>query len=455
MIIETHAHLYSPEFENDIDAVIERANESGIGVIITVSSDIQSSIANRAISSRHNIYFAPGIHPHDTENNTDEDFAKIEELIKDEKAVAVGETGLDFFKNYAPQESQEHSFVKQIDIAKRAGKPLIVHCRNSYERSIEILEAEDARAAGGVVHCFSGDYKAARQILDMGFYIGVGGTITYPNSSPLREIIKKVPLESVLLETDCPYLPPQPYRGKRNEPSFLVHVVKAIAELRGLSEEDIERMTSLNAETLFSLGVISPSASIAYKIRNSLYLNVTNKCSNHCVFCARGTRPLVKGHLLRLEKEPSAGEMLSAIGEYSQYDEIVFCGYGEPLIRLDFVKEVAGALKKKNVKIRINTNGQANIIHGRNILPELKGLVDRISISLNAQNAELYHKICRSDFGKMSYDEIIRFAAEAKKYIPDVTLTVVDFNDIDVGECRAIAESIGVGFRIREYNEVG
>lgn len=194
--------------------------------------------------------------------------------------------------------------------------------------------------------------------------------------------------------------------------------------------------------------------SIAYQIGNSLYLNITNRCTSKCSFCIRYKTKLFNSkHELWLKKEPTTEEMIKAIGDPSKYKEVVFCGYGEPLIRLDTVKEVAQWLKAKDSTVRIDTNGHGNLIHKRNILPELKGLVDAISISLNAPDKRTYQKLCRSDFGESVFDAIIEFAKEAKKYIPKVELTVVGIPEINVEECRKIADELGVSFRIRTYYE--
>lgn len=457
MIVETHAHLSFPDFKDDLSDILKRAKAKGVGAIITVSTDILSSRKNAELADKiNNIFFTPGIHPHDAEKAKEDDFKEIESYLSNNPlAVGIGETGLDFYHNHSSRSIQEKTFIRFIEIAGKTAKPLVVHCRDSYLRTAEIIKSEEAGITGGVVHCFSGDYEFARTILDSGFFIGVGGTLTYPKSNELRDTIKRIPTERIVLETDCPYLSPQPVRGKRNEPSHLSYVVEELARLKGLSTSDIERITTLNASSLFSLELVNPESVITYKIRDSLYVNITNRCSNRCIFCHRGNAPFVKGHLLRLGKDPEAEQIIEEIGNPKKFDEIVFCGYGEPLIRLSTVTDVAHWVKENGGKVRINTNGQANLIHGKNILPELEGLVDRISISLNAQSAELYEKLCPSDFGSGVYDEIIKFASDAKKYIPSVTLTAVTLEEVDINKCREIAKSIGANFRVREYNDVG
>jgi len=194
---------------------------------------------------------------------------------------------------------------------------------------------------------------------------------------------------------------------------------------------------------------------IAYPIRNSLYLNITNRCTAACTFCVRYHTDLVKGHNLRLAEEPAAAELIAQIGDPGKYAEIVFCGYGEPLLRLEVVKAVAAEVKRRGGKVRIDTNGHANLIHKRNVLPELAGLVDAVSVSLNAQNAELYEKISQPKFGIETYESVKEFIREANKFIPEVTATVVSLPEVDIDACRRIAEELGARFRVREYNVVG
>ena len=198
------------------------------------------------------------------------------------------------------------------------------------------------------------------------------------------------------------------------------------------------------------------SDTIAYKIRNTLYLNLTNRCTARCTFCHRLDDPTVKSYNLRLEAEPSAKELIQEVGDPTRYGEVVFCGYGEPTLRLEVIKEVARAVKMKGGQVRLNTNGHGNLIHKRNILPDLAGLVDAISVSLNAQGPEKYLAICRPAYGPKTYDAVLTFIREAKKYIPEVTVSVVDLPTIDINACERIARGeLAVGFRLRELDAIG
>jgi TatD DNase family protein len=195
-------------------------------------------------------------------------------------------------------------------------------------------------------------------------------------------------------------------------------------------------------------------SSITYTIGNNLYLNITNRCTNKCDFCIRYKTDLFNAkHGLWIKKEPTAKEVIAQIKDPKKYDEIVFCGYGEPLIRLDAVKEISKWIKDSGGRVRIDTNGHGNLIHKHNILPELKGLVDSVSISLNAENSATYDMLCHPDFGEASFNAIIDFAKEAKKYIPEVELSVVGLPGIDISASMKIAEEVGATFRVRPYYE--
>jgi len=285
--------------------------------------------------------------------------------------------------------------------------------------------------------------------------ISIPGAITYRGSETQAEAVRRLPLERLLIETDCPFLAPVPHRGKTNEPSYVPLVAAKIAEIKGVSVEDVARVTTLSALRLFRIPS-EEEVRVAYKIRNSLYLNLTNRCTNACTFCAKRRDYHVKGHLLRLPGEPTVAEVLVLVGDPAAYEEIVFCGFGEPLLRLEDVKEIAGKLKERGAKVRVNTDGLANLVHGRDVLPELSGLVDALSVSLNAPDAETYARICPNPYGASSFTALLDFLREAPKHVPSVAATAVALPGLDTEAVRRLAETIpGVSFRLRSYNEVG
>lgn len=456
-LVDSHAHIHGKEFSEDFDLMMKRAETAGVKTIITVGADLESSIAAVKLAERYeNIYCAVGVHPHDAAGVDENSYRQIAELpVRSSKVVAIGEIGLDFYRDRSPRDLQEKVFRRFIGMARELSLPLIIHDRDAHERVMAILREEHAETVGGVLHCFSGDLKMARECIDMGFYISIPGTVTYPNNHMLHEVVRGVKIEHLLVETDCPYLSPIPYRGKRNEPSHVSLTAGKVAELKGLTLADVARITTLNSERLFRTGKSDQSAKIAYRIRNSLYLNITNRCSNHCTFCAKFDDFTVKGHYLQLDREPSVSEVLAAVASVSDCDEVVFCGYGEPLLRLDLIVKVAAELKGRGLRTRINTDGQANLVHGRNILPELTGLIDSISVSLNAADPATYVRLCNTPFGEAGFQAVCDFLREAKKHIPQVTASAVSVPGLDINAVKRLAESLGAAFREREYSEVG
>ena len=454
-MIDTHAHLNLKDFDEDRHKVIESAFSNGVEKIICVGFDLKSSQKAVQLSEEFDqIYAVVGFHPHDAKDLNEKSLKKIEELTNHPKAVAIGEIGLDYYRNLSSREDQIRAFREQIELAKNLNLPIVVHSREAHDQTLEILKDTNACQVGGVLHSFTGNADHAKIAQDMGFYFGFNGMLTYKESKAVQ-VARGVPIDSILIETDCPYLPPVPHRGKRNQPAYVRYVLEKLTDLFSpLSFEDLERITSLSANQLFRLDKKSPPK-IAYPIRNSLYLNITNRCSNSCVFCVRNYTDYVKGHNLRLDHEPSYQEVTSSLDHLEKYKEVVFCGYGEPTIRLDLLKEVARFLKKKNTKVRLDTNGQGNLFHKRNIVPELVGLIDTASVSLNVDDSKKYDRVCKSEFGEGIFEKVVDFAKECKRLLPKTVLTFLDMPEVDLKRCEKIAKKLEVELRIRHYNKVG
>jgi TatD DNase family protein len=452
-LIDTHCHLEMDQFNSDRVDVIERAKNAGIEAMITIGSDLKGNKGALELSEGYDsVYATVGIHPHDAKDFTDDIYRKLKEWATTEKVVAIGEIGLDYHYDNSPREVQREVFKRQLLLAKETNLPVVIHSREAKKDTLEIVRESGIRK--GVFHCFSGDIDMAEKVVVMGFHISIAGPVTFKHAKKLVEVAKSVPDDYLLIETDAPYLAPEPFRGKRNEPSYLVNTARTIAELREISMGDLSRITTLNAKRLFRIGQVPEKGEIAYKIRDSLYLNITNRCTNKCSFCIRFISDYVKGHNLRLLHEPTENELKSAIGDPSHYKEIVFCGYGEPLIRLDVVKGLSQWIKQNKGMVRINTNGHGNLIHGRNVLPELKSIVDSISISLDAHDEETYNRICRPVY-ENAFSNVVEFIRESKKYIPHVEATAVELEGINIEKCREITDGLGVRLRVRKLHRVG
>ena len=461
MIIDTHCHLSFPDFDKDRDEVIDRAKRAGVVGIIDVGSSIEGTRRAVELARSHDLVYATlGVHPHEAVSVTD---AVIDEFrglamgkIEKSKVVAIGEVGLDFYRNLSPKEDQEKAFRKFIRLARELGLPLIIHARDAADDVLRILKEEKGPvgALRGVMHCFSGDKKFLEECLGLGLYISFTCNLTFKNANALRSVAKEVPVEKLLLETDAPFLAPQKYRGKRNEPAYLEYLVSEWAALTGLSANDIARITTHNANTLFKLNP-PEKARIAYEIRDSLYLNITNQCTNLCNFCIRTKTDFIKGHNLMLEKEPTVDEILKAIDDPARYNEIVFCGYGEPTMRFDVVKAVAKELKAKGARLRLVTNGHGDLINSRPIAGEIAGLIDRVSVSLNAEAEERYNEICAPKFGPGSFRSVMSFIKDCVRHKIDTEVTCLDLEGVDIQKCEELAKSLGAKFRLRRYGVTG
>jgi TatD DNase family protein len=254
MFIETHAHLTMPEY-HDLNEVITRAKKAEIQAIINASFDLESSKGALKLAKDYQgyIYAAVGIHPHDANLVTQEALAELKALAAHKEVVAIGETGLDYFKNLQPKEIQQEAFRKVLVLAQEVGLPVIIHARDSQDDIIRIMREENQGGLKGVFHCFAGDQKLIDFAAELGFYISFAGMVTFKKAFNVRENVTKVSLSQLLLETDCPYLAPDPFRGKRNEPSYITYIANKIAEVKGVSVDEVAAQTTKNAKDLFKI----------------------------------------------------------------------------------------------------------------------------------------------------------------------------------------------------------
>ena len=252
MLIDSHAHLEMKEFNPDREEVIERARQAGVSYIVTVGTNLAQSRKALSLARQHeNIYATVGVHPHDVARADSETFDDLCEIARDPKVVAYGEIGLDFFRNISPREKQIEMFNLQLELAVQLKLPVIIHDRDAHEQTLRMVKASGVRR--GVFHCFSGDYSMARQCIDLGFYISIPGVVTFDNAKTIQDVAQRVPLSSLLLETDAPYLTPAPHRGKRNEPSFIINTAKKVAQIKGLPWEEVADVTARNTMNLFGI----------------------------------------------------------------------------------------------------------------------------------------------------------------------------------------------------------
>ncbi|MGB9870102.1 MAG: TatD family hydrolase [Anaerolineae bacterium] len=255
MLVDSHAHLDFPEFEPDREAVIARARAVGVVAILNVGADLESSRASVALAQQYDfIYAAIGVHPHDAKTLTPTALEELRALARHPKVVAMGEIGLDYYRDLSPRPVQRQAFADQLALAAELGLPVVVHSRDALDDTLSILRGW---TGGGVLHSYSGGPERLQEVLAMGLHIGLSGPVTFPNAHRLRTVAATVPLDRLLIETDCPYLTPEPYRGRRNEPAYVWYVAGAVARARGMPAEEVARATAENAARLFRLPLLA------------------------------------------------------------------------------------------------------------------------------------------------------------------------------------------------------
>lgn len=254
MLFDTHAHLNADDYKDDLEEVIKRAKDAGVSNIVVVGFDRKTIEKTMELVEKYDyIYGCIGWHPVDAIDCTEEDLRWIEYLCAHPKIVAFGEIGLDYHWDKSPRDIQQRLFRRQIQLAKKVKLPIMIHTRDAIEDTIKILQEEHAEEVGGIMHCFSGSVETAKQCLKMNFYISLGGPVTFKNARKPKEVAKEIPLNRLLIETDCPYLAPHPFRGKRNEPAYVKLIAEHIATIKEISFEELATATTKNAKTLFGI----------------------------------------------------------------------------------------------------------------------------------------------------------------------------------------------------------
>ena len=252
MFFDSHAHLNDERFNEDRDELIASFKQHGICNVVNIGADLQTSKESIELSEKYDfIYAAVGVHPHDVEEMTDADLDTLSGMSKHEKVVAIGEIGLDYYYDNSPRELQRKWFRTQLELANNLNLPVIIHSRDAMGDTLEILK--DCPVKAGVLHCYSGSVESAKEILKLGYYISFAGPVTFKNAKGLTEVARFVPMDKILIETDCPYLAPEPYRGKRNSSLYVPEVAKKIAELKGITVEEIAKATKENTKRLFGI----------------------------------------------------------------------------------------------------------------------------------------------------------------------------------------------------------
>lgn len=254
MLFDSHAHYNDSKFDNDRFSVLDMMQENNVGYIMNISDSMSSIKKVLEIAEKYPfVYASVGVHPEETENLTESDMDALKEFAKHEKVKAIGEIGLDYYWDDVERAVQKKWFAYQIELAKTVNLPVVIHDRDAHGDCMDILKANDVKKVGGIFHCYSGSVEMAREILDLGMYIAFGGTLTFKNAKKVHEVAKYVPIDRVVIETDCPYLAPEPNRGKRNSSLYIHYVAERLAQIKGISAEEAERITCENAKNVYRI----------------------------------------------------------------------------------------------------------------------------------------------------------------------------------------------------------
>ena len=392
------------------------------------------------------IFAASGIHPNEADLYSTDLFTDIARTVLYPHVLAVGETGLDFFHKRVSPSLQVELFEKHIHLAGIFGLTLIVHSRDAEERVLTVLGENPGVPV--IMHCYTGPDKIAQEAADRGFFIGFAGPLTYRRNDRLRKLAGSLPKEQVLVETDAPYLTPEPVRGERNEPCYVTHTAGVLADLWNMDMLSASKILLDNSLRAFQLAPV-PRTDLVYMLYNRIYMNITGRCTNHCSFCVRDRTDGIGGYYLKHHEEPPDKRLKDIVGALQPEwaEEIVFCGYGEPTMRPELLLALAKTAAEKGFSVRLNTNGLClERLSPEETLALLEPFND-VSVSLNAPDMEEYNAVCIPE-NDSAWDRLQEFIQLSRKTCR-TRLTAVRYPGADIKSIAAYAEKISLPLRIR------
>ncbi len=446
-LFDTHCHLSDERFCDDLDRVLVSAAESGVTGFLVPGISLESSRKAAFLSeTRTGVYAAAGIHPNEFDPDFPDNSTDISEILLRPRVIAVGETGMDLYRERTLAGLQIKMFRKHIRLAETFGLTLIVHSRNAEREVLDILGNDVTVPV--IMHCYTGPSDIALEAADRGYYVGFAGPLTFRKNSLLRDLAGSLPPDRILIETDSPYLSPEPLRGRRNEPSNVRYMADVISELW-------DSDPALTAETLMSnslkalqLGEFRRT-DLVYLLYGNIYMNITGRCSNRCRFCIKDRADGIGGYYLKHHEEPPEGRLESIIETLSpgMGDELVFCGYGEPTMRPELLRRLARRAAGRGFPVRLNTNGTCLLWLSLEETAELLEPFDAVSISLNTSCREEYNTICRPADGN-AWDRLMEFIELAGR-VASVNLTAVRYSGIEMESVQKLAKNLSLPLRIR------
>jgi TatD DNase family protein len=419
-MIDSHCHLNLQHFDDDREGAIARAVSDGVIAFVNIGYDRASLRETMELIEEYPFVFgAAGVHPHDAASLNDELEAKIRQALDHPRVVAVGEIGLDFHRTLSPREVQVDVFRRMIKLAREKDKPIVIHCREAFNEVIDVLESEGG-SYRGVFHAFSAGEAEARKVAELGFHVGIGGVVTYRNAR-LDETVATIPIDRIVLETDSPYLTPHPWRGKRNEPSFVTHVARTVARTKGLSPVEVDRATTESTLAAFGLSASALPRPV-YKIEGAVYIQ------------AATAEPA------DLDAVPSEG-----------VSEAIITGFTDPLERPEHVLALASSARARGWRVRVNTTGLANQAAGRDVTPELAGNVDEVNIVLFGATAKAHDELAFPAVGGEGWGSIREFVRGSVAAGIETVCEFIAVPGFEAEQCREFTRDVGAKYDIRMY----
>ena len=410
---------------------------------ISLESSMKAALLSE---TRAGVFAAAGIHPNEFDPDSPDDPADISEILLRPRVIAVGETGLDFYRDRVPEKLQIEGFKKHTRLAEAFGLTLIAHSRNAERKVLDVLG--DDVTVPVIMHCFTGPDDTAQEAADRGYYIGFAGPLTFRRNRRLRDLAGSLPPDRILIETDAPYLSPEPLRGRRNEPSNVRYIADTISEIWDTDPEETARILMKNSMEALQLGPIRRT-DLVYTLYGNIYMNITGRCSNRCRFCIKERTDGIGGYHLAHHGEPLEGRLESIIDSLSfrTGEELVFCGYGEPTMRPVLLKKLARSASDRGFSVRLNTNGTCLSWLSPSETISLLEPFDTVSISLNASCREEYNTVCRPADGN-AWDRLMEFIELAGR-AASVRLTAVRYSGIEMESVKKLAKKLNLPLRIR------
>ena len=410
---------------------------------ISLESSLRAALLSE---TRVGVFASAGIHPNEIDPDSPDSLEDIPEILLRPRVIAVGETGLDFYRNRVPEKLKIEVFKEHIRLAEAFGLTLIVHSRSAEREVLDVL-GEDVTVPV-IMHCFTGSADTALEAAQRGYYIGFTGVLTFRKNGRLRNLAGSLPADRILIETDAPYMSPEPVRGRRNEPFNVRYIADTISEIWGIDQEETAGTLMKNSLKAMQLGPFLRT-DLVYLLYGNIYMNITGRCTNRCRFCIKDKTDGIGGYYLKHHAEPFEERLDSIIGSLNPRmgKELVFCGYGEPTMRPELLERLAGSAFERGFSVRLNTNGTCTARLSPDKTAELLEPFDTVSVSLNASCREEYRSICRPA-DEDTWDRLMEFIELARR-VTSVRLTAVRYPGIAMESVEKLAKSLSLPLRIR------